>query len=127
MTSPTSNPSTTPTTKIPHHLHGPWAVTDYFGPSDEEHSDEIAIQPTGHGTDGPVIAAVWPLGDDVVTQVANARLIAAAPDLLYVAGGFVATLATMDRTYKPEDIYALLDKWADVARAAIAKAEGGAR
>jgi hypothetical protein len=106
----------TPTTKTTttNHTPGPWIA---------EHPDNRGWQSIRSPHRAVAVAEVlWN-----PEREANARLIAEAPNLLHVAEGFVATLATMDRSYRPEDIFALLDKWADVARAAIAKAEGGAR
>lgn len=63
----------------PSHTPGPWLVA---GPGDGFQSDELCID--ARGDDSLHVAMVWPMGDGDTTaeQEANARLIAAAPDLL---------------------------------------------
>lgn len=74
------------------HTPGPWTVGEY-GSLGGEHWDEYPI----HAEDNPegVIAMVWPWGDEsgqwvgTAEQVANARLIAAAPALLEALEGLM--------------------------------------
>lgn len=66
------------------------------------------------------------MGCDAEPREANARLIAAAPDEHEALCGLVGVLDTMNRDFRPEDIWELLDAWAAKGRAAIAKAEGRA-
>jgi hypothetical protein len=70
------------------HTPGPWGVS-----AELHNRDERFILSDGEG--GPVIAAVWPMGEDFDgtddgTREANARLVAAAPEL------FEALRATSD-------------------------------
>lgn len=69
------------------HTPGPWEMQ----PDQRHHEDEMPI--TAHGPGGPVVCTVWPMGEDFdepeddstwqpVNMLANARLLAAAPDLL---------------------------------------------
>ena len=74
------------------HTPGPWEVADCLMNEDERwvHSSEL----------GGVIAGVWPWGDDEVGEQqreANARLIAAAPDLLAALDNLVSFM-TDDHT-----------------------------
>lgn len=50
---------------------------------------------------------------------AHAALFASAPALREACAGFVGVLKTMDRSYRPDQVWALLDKWAVVAEAAL--------
>lgn len=51
-------------------------------------------------------------------------LATAAPQMREALDGMLGVLRTMDRSYKPEQIFVLLDKWADVARTALRAANG---
>ena len=89
------------------HTNGPWSriIADGY----------IVKHPQIYSDTGPVANATW-LGDSRLDELnANARLMAAAPDLLDVAE-MVLALATIDTS--PELIKA--------ATAAIAKARGAA-
>mgnify|MGYP000961965387 CR=1 FL=1 len=62
-----------------------------------------------------------PWGDSIEQMEANARLIAAAPELLEACKNIVAACELTDDAY-----YDAIDTAINIARAAIAKAEGGA-
>ena len=84
------------------HTPGPWAF-GLYGPSDEW----VRVAETGD--------AVVMVGHNQPERAANARLIAAAPELL---GACKAALAAFNATGKPHS------PAADACRDAIAKAEG---
>lgn len=95
------------------HTPGPWITDDHF--SDDRHVMN------GNGN-GPAYIAKIPLtnsigirSDAYKSQEANARLIAAAPDLLAALQGFVERQMTVGQRYTNEG-QAMLD--------AIAKALG---
>lgn len=77
----------------------------------------------GHG-EGPMICDVTDtyegLEGDCATADANARLIAAAPDLLAQAKAIIARASRHDRGHEGGDLLAILSG----THAAIAKAEG---
>ena len=94
------------------HTSGPWAVTTvgschgiHPAASDNERDDICRITPHNYHPDG------WPAAKGEAE--ANARLIAAAPELL--AALEVIALGNTDP-----------DQMVEIARAAIAKATGGA-
>ena len=91
------------------HTPGPWA---YIVPD-----GHVVRHPQIYSDFGPVANATW-LGENKLDQLkANARLIAAAPDLLEALGEIVSA-ADGDR-------WSQLDADLRKARAAIAKATGG--
>ena len=93
------------------HTPGPWTVGPWF---DNDGQPEIIIEHvTPHGNLVPAVA----LGG-LVGQEANARLIAAAPELLDALRGLLRCMAD-DEEYGP-------DHRVTIARAAIAKATGAA-
>jgi hypothetical protein len=100
------------------HTPGPWAVEQ---PSGNEGEAEVISTPTR--TVGWT-ASTWDddEGEDVVTaeDKANARLIAAAPELLDAARIALAMMGGDDDGPDDDDMF---DVWQKV-RAAIAKAEG---
>lgn len=104
------------------HTPGPWHVTaDYCG----------ALAVNDHlqfPSEFPVALIGGPLAD----KRANARLIAAAPDLLAALERVENRLTMAARAFygagRAKDLRAALDNWiadAETARAAIAKAKGG--
>ena len=96
------------------HTPGPWVTADGFGPS----PDGLAIQ----SLDGKNYLICECTGYySLETTLANARLIAAAPDLL-------ATLRQIgiEATESPNSDANRLELILSLARAAIAKAEGRA-
>lgn len=89
------------------HTPGPWSINDW-----PQANSDIAVGAVGT----PLVARV-PIRDvSIVGQMANARLIAAAPDLLDTLQHIES--AAMDLTCERRTIR-------DAARAAIAKATGG--
>lgn len=93
------------------HTPGPWAVPDIDGVWD----DTIPI----HALDGSVVGTAWPLtyrcGDDDPETQANARLIAAAPELLEALRNLLSTPEVEDLA--DEEVW-------QKAVAAVAKATG---
>ncbi len=89
------------------HTPGPWVHDDGDGYS--AHTIWAGCSPSGHGAPGRMIADI--AGDDQFTEP-NARLIAAAPDLLEVAEALVSFDGRNN-----------VNHLKDMARAAIAKAE----
>lgn len=91
------------------HTPGPWA---YIVPD-----GHVVRHPQIYSDFGPVANATW-LGENKLDQLkANARLIAAAPDLLEALGEIVSAA--------DGDGWSQLDADLRKARAAIAKATGG--
>lgn len=102
--------------KIAKHTPGPWAVSDdglFVG------ADMVVIcNNPGNEEDYPYSAKAWP---------ANARLIAAAPDLLAHAQECLPYQDEHTRPYRDwdrADLIEALEAIEKSARAAIAKAEG---
>jgi hypothetical protein len=97
------------------HTPGPWRVTEYGG--------EIAI----HAEDNTKIALPekW-FASDRAEAVANAALIAAAPDLLAALERLANAVDAHCRAITTAALIELDDATID-ARAAIAKAKGGAK
>lgn len=97
------------------HTPGPWFIHDEYGPND----GGSLVGPLGQS---PVGGLTGYYGRD--GQTANARLIAAAPELLDVVNAFVAQeveYMTINNLGDPEKQHNV--KW---ARAVIAKATGAA-
>lgn len=108
------------------HTSGPWKIGDQYGPV----MDEI------QAADGKTIAAVWthrgrsPMrspthrreANPVEEWVANARLIAAAPDLLEALEDWMRVVDVKDCSLYCEETQLRIKK----AVAAIAKAKGEA-
>lgn len=92
------------------HTPGPW--TNH---NDEDHGSLIALEPRLESAGSAEIVAILPFGN--ANREANARLIAAAPDLLQLARQVVYGLGNMR-----ENATAVL--LVNQARDAIAKAEG---
>lgn len=88
----------------PKHTPGPWTV--------EDRTERLAIFPTVG--DAEIASITWEDDEDEDVALADAHLIAAAPDLLEALKAFVA--APLDGAERADAFYA--------ARAAIAKAEG---
>jgi len=91
------------------HTPGPWKLQLQAGA-------RMVISPTGYHGKPSTICYCWPVSDEY-GETANARLIAAAPDLLEV----------LKRLVDLEDRHAgffTLDQIINAARAVIAKAEG---
>lgn len=92
------------------HTPGPWVVQKSNGLHDGQH--DFAI----HATKAKVLAEAFgrDSNGNIISAEANARLIAAAPDLLKALKGFVSN----------SSVVIGLPHAARAARAAIAKAEG---
>lgn len=97
------------------HTPGPWVTDDVY-------QDDIARYVMSDLLPFPHTIARLELGQDRAEQEANARLIAAAPDLLEACKLIVSALDAV----RPAS--AVRNEWLqiNVARAAIAKATGGA-
>ena len=101
------------------HTDGPWKiVTDCLS----------GVRPCIHNDDGFHIAAVYRgiFGDKFESQFeANARLIAAAPDLLEACERMFRSLgAYLDHTYQDKFLYYAPKEALELGRAAIAKTKG---
>lgn len=98
------------------HTPGPWEAIQ------SEYSYGFAIQHSGSS-----IAAVWPenLRGQTLPSQANARLIAAAPDLLEALEAEMADLEEDIRWSEDSDLARLVER-RNRALAAIVKAKGGA-
>ena len=107
------------------HTPGPWIIS-----ADPMHFYSLTTVIGGkesHQKNGPPQQMIVQVGGFAEWQEAeaNARLIAAAPDLLEAAQRFVEV---MDESFDHPDTASEIDKLnkvADAARAAIAKAAGG--
>ena len=97
------------------HTQGPWE----FGPNHSSTglAGQLVVRPAGEFPHGEWVADVGSMYDD--HREANARLIAAAPELL------AALIAITTTRCDGMDITPINDAW-DMAAAAIAKATGGA-
>jgi hypothetical protein len=100
------------------HTKGPWRIETRHGPLDVFGADRQFVCEVGFQLDN---------GDDE-REAADARLIAAAPDMLDALKSLVAANEAWNR-----EVAAIVgrepgwtDSYLDAARAAIAKAEGGA-
>ena len=98
------------------HTPGPWTVRHDF----RSGNGELCIGVSAARI-GPKSGAVaWPSGVDDAQELANARLIAAAPDLL------AALQHMVDMYQRHFDVMPVAWQTADdIARAAIARATGG--
>jgi hypothetical protein len=96
------------------HTPGPWGYFCHH----PEGSWHIGASPTTYAKGDPTIANLGQIGD----QGANARLIAAAPELLEALEAMLSHTADLDpmQGYRPEEDFSAVKQ----ARAAIAKAEG---
>ena len=94
------------------HTAGPWSV-DYEGPAHLSIGDKS----------GRVLAFCNLQGEDVVEDIANARLIAAAPDLLEALRGLLRETKAKNPSPKAGKNFSLL-VYIEAARKAIARAEG---
>lgn len=91
------------------HTPGPWTI-------DPPHDGNYPIR---EGPDGYLIATVWK--DDSGFQEGDARLIAAAPDLIAACRAFVA----WDVDEHPDEFHeGRLESIARMIRAAVEKADG---
>jgi hypothetical protein len=103
------------------HTDGPWVaerVTDEPG-----HEDELAI----NTPEGICVARVWPVGEDFdcedgagPNQTTNARLIAAAPDLLEACN---AAMDALDMMIDGMDVDRAIEETGCTARLAEARAK----
>lgn len=100
------------------HTPGPWSVDpDFDAVDDGDYTREVFDDPEQR-----LVATVH--GDTAEEAAANARLIAAAPDLLEACKAALAIFDERRDKYLPRGISD--DEFADtVLRPAIAKAEGG--
>jgi hypothetical protein len=105
------------------HTPGPWRIGDaggtVFGPPNGNPSPEIIA--IVNAKDSPIVSG---------RRKANARLIAAAPDLLAAIQNVMTIIEARGFKRRPEDpqgslwmVESGIDKYLDLARAAIAKAE----
>lgn len=103
------------------HTPGPWKVEkdQHFGPG-----YVIVSQSAGMTNRCPVVRMTSPLGEDDATLEADARLIAAAPDLLEIARVAAELPHSADCSFSPSD--PVCDCHVAEARAAIAKATAAA-
>lgn len=109
------------------HTPGPWRVAEE--PSKDRNSSRTRVyvvraEQTPFGT-RPAVATVGTSLHDYETEEANARLIAAAPDLLAALRALTATARTFRNVPQDEQEWTPLDDEAlDASFAAIAKALG---
>ncbi len=96
------------------HTEGPWEFTEVHVYCYDDTRDEVICR-----LDGQEVNPAFLTQDDD-QRTANARLIAAAPDLLAALEGLVEQLGDLLSRYNLEDYTAL-----DAAHAAIARAKGG--
>lgn len=95
------------------HTPGPWVVVD------PEANGNTCVQSAVSHSNGGFVTASCP-GDD---QVANARLIAAAPNLLFFAEQFLFAVDVGNVSFKDFDVR---NNAIRMGSAAVAKATGGA-
>jgi hypothetical protein len=113
-----------PTDTIVKHTSGPWRVDESYGiPSIIAHAYPkgatcVAIVYSANGDNLQLLSRVPPAPDDAT--IANARLIAAAPDLLAALKAMVASYDGLRDAVSGEVVRAKLA----AADAALAKAEG---
>lgn len=93
------------------HTPGPW----YFG----HWGDHFWVGPDRTGQTGKIAGAVWGMGEVVEAGRANARLIAAAPDLLEAVKTAIESAVWRHQSHCVCEV-------CEQMRAAIAKAEGTA-
>lgn len=112
------------------HTPGPWVARDGDGGVGEVAVVE-ALAPNGQGAHGDVEREIChcflvPEAKGRREDLANLRLIAAAPDLLAALDPITLEhLATqVESGHRPEQVAADLRTWAATQRAAIAKARG---
>lgn len=115
---------------IAQHTPGPWKFSrwDQFGDARFYISQQECAPYTPNYSDVATLIAETPSGELVKIQEANARLIAAAPDLLEalkeLSRSFIGTYSDDQRS--DDEINNHREHWERMARAAITKAEGGA-
>ena len=114
--------------RLQQHTSGPWAITDRPDP-DRAEPEFFNIESGTENDDGWIVARVWADAPELSLRAdANARLIAAAPDLLAVTQWIVAFMdehPDWTEQFFTEGGKGLSEvEWLDAARAAIAKATG---
>lgn len=103
------------------HTPGPWTFSEGFQFGDTRFyiAQQEGAPYTPYYSDVATLIAETVSGERVTIQRANARLISAAPELLAFAQEFLAD-------YRSEDGLDSMKRYAEKARAAIAKATGEA-
>ena len=100
------------------HTPGPWTIV----------GDTDAAEAYVCGLDGCEVAQLVDTVHPPAERLANARLIAAAPDLLAACGNVNEEWHLAHDALKrgdTETVFKFLNSWQDATRAAIARAEGG--
>lgn len=112
------------TTTKQQHTPGPWQVEEFYWPESQSFAPEITAGRAGEGGDSTrYIAKMLGVIPAVVGEtLANARLIAAAPELLEALVWAIRELEETEDGLCPDFQAAIT-----AARAAIAKATGGAK
>lgn len=106
------NQTQTPAASVSRHTPGPWIYSAKLSGSENHRGFGI------RSTDGWALADVQPADEDGATGEANARLIAAAPDLLAALKAMIRMPLMTDTTYNHcRSIFCQAHK-------SIAKAEG---
>lgn len=105
------------------HTPGPWTLD--LGNIGVDMKNNVGVDAPDHGG---IAQVVWVMDDDAnegkntPTCEANARLIAAAPDLLEALKLCEGNISSLLASTHPR----VYGEWLDFVRATIAKAEGGA-
>ncbi len=106
---------------------GQKAMTQHTpGPWDDQYPQHSPGEIHIYGADGNIVGSVWGIENDAqkdTVSVANARLIAAAPELLEALKGLCNTLREYSKNRETPQLHGPVCVASEQARAAIAKAE----
>lgn len=102
------------------HAAGPWGYVSRLSGSENHRGFRV------YGADGYYFAEVMPGDEDGKQGAANANLIAASPDMLAFAQGFIDWLETIRKVREPKQMLPGIEAQERAARAAISKAGGAA-
>lgn len=105
------------------HTPGPWRVREYLVSNNERAIETAYTHPGSLGTGHKTVAHTHGAAHNADEKLANARLIAAAPDLLTLLRSILkAATAEEVQSLSATALIAMIEGFGDEIRAALAKA-----